>query len=95
MTAEAPTPASEPAAAPRGEGRATHWLRLLILWVVISVAADVVWIKLVGPHVPPGRMTDMATGAAFDFNVLIVLALPVMVGVWVYMLYAVFVWRAS
>ena len=95
MTAEAPTPASEPAAAPRGEGRATHWLRLLILWVVISVAADVVWIKLVGPHVPPGRMTDMATGAAFDFNVLIVLALPVMVGVWVYMLYAVIVWRAS
>jgi cytochrome c oxidase subunit 2 len=96
MTAEGSAPASEPAAAPRGTGdRANHWGRLVVIWVIVSVAADVLWIKLVGPHVPPGRMSNMADGAAFDFNVLIVLALPVLLGVWVYLLYAVFVWRAS
>ena len=43
-----------------------------------------------GPHVPPGRMSTTAIGAAFDFNVLFVIALPVMIGVWVYMAYAIF-----
>jgi cytochrome c oxidase subunit 2 len=72
-----------------------HWLRIFVIWVVLAVVADVLWIKLVGPHVPPGRMTNMADGAAFDFNILIVLALPVMIGVWVYLLYALIVWRAG
>ncbi|HEV3212331.1 MAG TPA: cytochrome c oxidase subunit II [Acidimicrobiales bacterium] len=99
MTTEPPPPGPPAAAAPppprarRGGGR--DWLRIGVIWVVLSVAADVVWIKLVGPHVPPGRMTDTAIGAAFDFNVLIVLALPVLIGVWVYMLYAVVSFRAS
>ncbi len=38
------------------------------------------WLVFVEPHVPPGRMTSTANGAAFDFNVLIVMALPVMLG---------------
>jgi cytochrome c oxidase subunit 2 len=79
--------------APTTEPR--HWVRLLTVWVVVSVVADVIWIKVVGPHVPPGRMTDTANGAAFDFNVLIVMALPVILGIWVYLLYAVIMWRAS
>ena len=48
-----------------------------IIWAVLSIVVDVLWIKLVGPHVPAGAMTDTADGAAFDFNVLIVIALPV------------------
>jgi len=100
MTTEQPTPEAKPAAAAppasrpkNGGGR--DWVRILVIWAVLSIAADVVWIKLVGPHVPPGRMSNMAVGAAFDFNILIVMALPVLIGVWVYMIYAIFAWRAS
>ena len=72
-----------------------HWWRLLAIWVVLSVVGDVVWIKVVGPHVPPGRMSDTANGAQFDFNVLFVMALPVIFGVWVYLAYAIFAWRGT
>ena len=40
-------------------------------------------------------MTDVAQGAQFDFNVLFVIALPVLLAVWIYMLYAIVMWRAS
>jgi cytochrome c oxidase subunit 2 len=40
-------------------------------------------------------MTNTANGAQFDFNVLLVLALPVLLGVWTYLVYAIVTWRAS
>ena len=40
-------------------------------------------------------MTNVAAGAQFDFNVLFVIALPVLLGVWIYMIYAFVMWRAS
>ena len=40
-------------------------------------------------------MTNVAAGAQFDFNVLFVIALPVLLGVWIYMIYAIVIWRAS
>lgn len=81
--------------APPASDATKHWLRICTAWVTLSIAADVVWIELVGPHVPPGRMSSTASGASFDFNVLIVMALPVFIGVWVYMAYALINWRAS
>jgi cytochrome c oxidase subunit II len=88
---------SEPSTPGRPPERDTtrHWLRIAVAWVVLSVVGDVLWIKLVGPHIPPGRMSTTASGASFDFNVLIVIALPVMIGVWVYLVYAISQWRAS
>jgi cytochrome c oxidase subunit 2 len=83
---------------PEGVGdldSASHWRRIVAIWVVLSVAFDVVWLNFVGPHVPPGRMSDTANGAAFDFNVLIVMAAPVMIAIWVYMAYAIITWRAG
>ncbi|MGO9198227.1 MAG: hypothetical protein ACLQK4_14000 [Acidimicrobiales bacterium] len=65
------------------------------IWAAISLVVDLLFYFLVGPHVPPGKMTTSAGGAQFDFNILIVIALPVMIGVWVYMAYAMFNWRAS
>jgi cytochrome c oxidase subunit 2 len=96
MTTEPATTPSTSSPPPRGRGSDRgHWTRLLVLWVVLSAAAIVIWMKLVGPHVPPGRLTSTADGAAFDFNVLIVLALPVLLGVWIYMLYALIVFRSK
>jgi len=91
---EPASPGAEgPAVAGAGEPR--HWSRLITIWLIIAVVADVLWLTLVSPHVPPGRMTSTADGAAFDFNVLIVIALPVLIAVWVYMAYAMINWRAS
>jgi cytochrome c oxidase subunit 2 len=65
------------------------------IWVVLAVALDLVYYFVVGPHVPPGAMTSSAGGAQFDFNVLFLIAFPVMLAVWVYWLYALIVWRGS
>jgi cytochrome c oxidase subunit II len=102
-------PAGDPeasAAAPAGDGappeaapapyRAPHhFWRMFAIWAVLSAAADPLFYFLVGPHVPPGAMTDTASGQQFDFNVLFLIALPVILGVWVYMAYALINWRAS
>ena len=40
-------------------------------------------------------MTSSASGAQFDFNVLFLIAFPVVLAVWVYLAYALIVWRGS
>jgi len=72
-----------------------HFRRLVAIWTALSVVADVVFYFAVGPHVPPGAMTTSASGQQTDFIVLFMIALPVMLAVWVYMAYALIVWRGS
>ncbi len=40
-------------------------------------------------------MTDVAVSNQFDFNVLFLAALPVIIAVWVYLAYSLIVWRGS
>jgi cytochrome c oxidase subunit II len=70
-----------------------HWLWLLIIWVVTSLAADLVIWFVWYPHLPPGRMTDVAQGQQFDIAVLAVCAAPVILFIWIYLIYAIVVWR--
>jgi cytochrome c oxidase subunit II len=72
-----------------------HFWRMISIWVVLSLAGDVIFWFVAAPHVPPGDMTTSASGAQFDFNVLFLAALPVIVAVWTYMGYAIVMWRAS
>ncbi|MDE3204377.1 MAG: cytochrome c oxidase subunit II [Acidobacteriota bacterium] len=72
-----------------------HGWRLFLIWVVVSVIAEVLFATLVSSHVPPGTMTSTAAGAQFDFNVLFYLALPVLLGVWIYLAYATVMWRSG
>ena len=72
-----------------------HWWRLIAIWVVLSAVLDPLFYVYAGPHIPPGTMTDTAQGAQFDFNVLFVIALPVLLGVWIYLVYVIVMWRAS
>jgi cytochrome c oxidase subunit 2 len=72
-----------------------HWWRLIAIWVVLSAVLDPLFYIFAGPHIPPGRMTTTAGGAQFDFNVLMAIALPILLGVWIFMVYAIVIWRAS
>ena len=72
-----------------------HFRRMIAIWAVLAVVADIVFYFAVGPHVPPGAMSSSASGQQTDFVVLFMAALPVMLAVWVYMAYALIVWRES
>jgi cytochrome c oxidase subunit 2 len=84
-----PGTATPPAGQPR------HLWRMATIWLILSVVADVLFYVLVGPHVPPGTMTTNASDNQFDFNVLLVVALPVLIAVWVYLAYCIVTWRAG
>jgi cytochrome c oxidase subunit 2 len=78
-----------------GAGETHHFRRLVGIWAVLAVALDIVYYFVVGPHVPPGALTSTASGAQFDFNILFLIAFPVMLAVWVYWAYAFIMWRGS
>jgi cytochrome c oxidase subunit 2 len=85
-----------PGAGAGGSGDQTHHFRRLVpVWLVASLACDLIWWFVAGPHVPPGDMSNVAQGAQFDFNVLFLAAAPVVLAVWIYMGYAIYMWRES
>jgi cytochrome c oxidase subunit 2 len=90
-----PSAGSPPAGGDAEQTETHHWWRLIAVWVVSSAILDPLFYVFAGPHIPPGRMTDTAGGAQFDFNVLLAIALPVLLGVWIFMIYAIVMWRAS
>jgi len=96
--AATPTDAAEPAASGPAHSAGSeprHFVRIFAIWLVLALVADLLFWFLVGPHVPPGVMTSTAEENQFDFNILMVIALPVLIGVWVYLGYSIVTWRAS
>src|SRR5258708_13996373 len=72
----------------------SHGWRLFAIWLVLSVPAClVIWFAWY-PHMPPGRMSQSAEHQQFDIAVLAVSAAPVIIGVLLYFVYPVVVWRA-
>jgi cytochrome c oxidase subunit II len=70
-----------------------HWLRIFVIWAVLTVIAEPLLILLVGPHIPPGRMTAEA-GSQTDANtVLLAICAPIVILVVVYFGYALIVFR--
>jgi cytochrome c oxidase subunit II len=84
---------SEAPAAHEGNREPNHGMRILLIWLVISLAADLVFWFVLGPHVPPGTLGSAAQGQRFDINVLTVMCLPVILGVIIYFIYSLVVWR--
>ncbi len=89
MATEASAPTGEHMAEPR------HGLRLLILWVLASAICCPIVYLVWGPHLPPGDMSSSAAQQQFDTTVLITIATPVLLGVWIYFGYALIFWRAK
>ncbi len=71
----------------------SHGLRIFLLWLVLAVAADLIYWFVLGPNVPPGTLSSAAQGQQFDLNVMSVMCLPVVVFVLVYFAYSLVVWR--
>ena len=91
-SAEIPASAGRHAAADR---EPPHGWRLLAIWLPLSLAACLVIWFVWYPHMPPGRMSDSAKHQQFDIAVLAVSAAPVIIGVFLYFIYAIVVWRAK
>jgi cytochrome c oxidase subunit 2 len=72
-----------------------HLRRILAIWLPLAAVGDLLFWFLVGPHVPPGDLTSTASSNQFDFNILFVIALPVMIGVWVFLGYSIRTWSAK
>jgi cytochrome c oxidase subunit 2 len=72
-----------------------HFRRMIVIWVVLSAIADPLFYYLAGPHIPPGTMTSTGEGQQFDFNVLFIAAVPVVLAIWIYLAYVLFEWRAG
>jgi len=88
MAAETEVPATGPA------GREpNHGLRIFLIWLVVSLAADLIYWFVLGPDVPPGTLGSAAQGQRFDINVMTVMCLPVVAMVIIYFGYSLVVWR--
>jgi cytochrome c oxidase subunit II len=70
-----------------------HGLRMFLIWLPLSVAADLLIWFLLYPHMPPGRMSSSASHQAFDITYLALWAAPVVLFVWIYGAYALINWR--
>jgi len=86
MAAESPT--AETQAGRRGDG---FWL--LVLWIVLSVIGCLLVALVWGPHLPPGRQSSSAASQQDDYTVLGTIATPVVIGVLLYLGWALTFWR--
>jgi cytochrome c oxidase subunit II len=72
-----------------------HGWRLFFIWLILSLAACLVIWFVWYPHMPPGDMSSSARHQQFDIAVLAVAGAPVVIGVVLYFIYAIVVWRAK
>jgi cytochrome c oxidase subunit 2 len=84
--------AAQPAAAGAPPERRHGWV-IFGIWLPLSIAADLlIWFAWY-PHMPPGRMSNQASGQQFDIAVMAVLSAPVLIFIWTYFGYALITWR--
>ena len=87
MAAESPTAAGTQA----GGRRDGFWL--LVLWIVLSVIGCLLVALVWGPHLPPGDQSSSAASQQLDYTVLAAIATPVVIGVLLYLGWALTFWR--
>jgi cytochrome c oxidase subunit II len=85
--------AQQAAGPPAGLAEPNHGLRVLLIWLPLALAADLVIWFVWGPHLPPGDMSSSAANQQFDIRVMSVMAAPVLLAVLVYSGYSMVTWR--
>jgi len=61
---------------------------VIVIWVVASAIAIPLVVFLLGPHLPPGNMSAEARDQRHINTLLSALATPVLLGIWIYFVYA-------
>jgi len=82
---------AEPSAAPLREPN--HARRFTTIWLVCSIIAVPLVIFVLGPELPPGNGSDVASGQVTDNTVLAAMATPVLLMVVIYLIYAIIAFR--
>ena len=70
-----------------------HGRLLLVIWLATSVIAVPLVIWVLGPHLPPGDFSNEASEQTSANIVLTAVCTPILLGVVIYFLYAVFTFR--
>jgi cytochrome c oxidase subunit II len=68
-------------------------LWLLVSWIALSVIGCLLVALVLGPHLPPGRQSSSAASQQTDYTVLSTIATPVVLGVLLYLAWALIFWR--
>jgi cytochrome c oxidase subunit 2 len=85
---------SEAAAVAGGRGaEPRHGVRIATIWAVATVIAVPLVIWVVGPHIPPGSMSQQTRDQHTVDVALTALATPIVLLIWVYFAYAIRVFR--
>jgi cytochrome c oxidase subunit 2 len=84
----APTQAPE-----AGPGEPSHGRRIFVIAIVLALIADLLLWFVLGPHLPPGTMTNSAAENQRAIKLMAVMSAPVVVLVVTYFIYAMVVWR--
>jgi cytochrome c oxidase subunit II len=70
-----------------------HFRRVGLIWLVASVVIDPIIIFIFAPTVPPGQGSVQASGQVLDNTVLFGLSTPIALGVLIFFIYALVVFR--
>jgi cytochrome c oxidase subunit II len=78
---------------PAVRGEPNHARRFGAIWLIGSLIAIPLVIFVLGPDLPPGHGSDVASGQVTDNTVLLAMATPVLLMVVIYLIYAVIAFR--
>jgi cytochrome c oxidase subunit 2 len=78
---------------PDEEPEANHGRRLIIIWLVACLIAVPLIVFVLGPHLPPGNMSNAARDQRHINTLLAALGAPVLLGIWIFLIYAVRAFR--
>jgi len=76
-----------------GPGEPSHGRRIFLIAIVLGIVADLLLWFVLGPHLPPGTMTNSAAENQRAIKLMAVMSAPVVVLVVTYFVYAMVVWR--
>jgi cytochrome c oxidase subunit 2 len=86
MTSDVPPAGSSPSEPP-------HARRILIIWALLTAVAVPLVVLLLGPRMPPGNLSVEARDQRHINILLAALATPVLLGIWVSLVYAIVSFR--
>ncbi len=67
----------------------SHGKRLFIIWAIIAIPMTILMATVIGPNIfPPGNMSNAGQGQVFDMTVMGTISTPVILFVWIYILYS-------